>query len=48
VTGRYRHVENLGAALAMRGHDVTVVQGLSENKTEQRNRVHVRYAKTPQ
>ena len=47
VTGRYRHVEALAAALARRGHDVAVVQAFFENKVEKRGDVQFRYAATP-
>ena len=47
VTGQYRHVEALAAALAKRGHDVTVIQALQDDKSERRNGVEFRYARTP-
>jgi glycosyltransferase involved in cell wall biosynthesis len=48
VTGRYRHVESLGAALAARGHAVSVIQTLGEDRTEHRGAVRFRYVRTPQ
>ena len=48
VTGRYRHVEALSAALARRGHDVAVVQAFYEERLERRNGVEFHYARVPQ
>jgi glycosyltransferase involved in cell wall biosynthesis len=48
VTGRYRHVEALSAALARRNHDVVVVQTFHQDRIENRNSVEFRYARTPQ
>jgi glycosyltransferase involved in cell wall biosynthesis len=45
--GHYRHVENLATALAARGHDVTVIQGFQEDRTEKRNTVCYRYVRVP-
>jgi glycosyltransferase involved in cell wall biosynthesis len=48
VTGRYRHVESLAAALARCGHDVTVIQGFYEGRIEQRGMIRFHYVETPQ
>lgn len=47
VTGRYRHVEALSAALARRNHEVIVVQPFHDERVEHRNAVEYRYARTP-
>ena len=47
VTGRYRHVEALAAALARRGNQVAVVQAFTENKVEKRGDVEFHYAAAP-
>ena len=47
VTGRYRHIESLAAALARRKHEVVVVQGFHDDRVEQRNSVEIRYARSP-
>src|SRR5690242_9054440 len=46
-TGRYRHVGNLAAALARRGHQITVVQAFHEDRTEQRGEVKFVYSQAP-
>jgi glycosyltransferase involved in cell wall biosynthesis len=48
VTGRYRHVEALSAALARRNHEVVVVQPFHQDRTENRNSVEIKYVRTPQ
>jgi glycosyltransferase involved in cell wall biosynthesis len=47
VTGRYRHVESLAAALARRKHDVVVVQAFHKHAVEHRNGAEFRYARVP-
>ena len=47
ITGRYRHVEALAAALARRGHQVGVIQASHENKSEERNSVNFLYVRAP-
>jgi glycosyltransferase involved in cell wall biosynthesis len=47
VTGRYRHVEALAAALARRKHEVVVAQAFHCETIEHRNGVEFRYAKAP-
>lgn len=47
ITGRYRHVESLAAALARRKHDVVVVQAFHKHAVEHRNGAEFRYAKVP-
>jgi glycosyltransferase involved in cell wall biosynthesis len=47
VTGRYRHVESLAAALARRSHQVVVVQAFHRESIEHRNAAEFRYVRTP-
>jgi len=47
VTSHYRHTDKLAPALARRNHEVVVVQGFGEDRTEVRNSVEFRYVQTP-